>query len=65
LLPRHKHHPNKSCFANGNRGLSNKEPPPCFFIAKEYKEMIDSGEVKNQSELAKLKRIIRARVHKF
>jgi len=31
-------------------------------LAKEYKKMIDSGEVKNQSELAKLTGISRARV---
>ena len=31
-------------------------------MAKEYKEMIDSGEAKNQAELAKLKGISRARV---
>ena len=31
-------------------------------MAKEYKKIIDSGEVKNQSELAKLKGISRARV---
>ena len=33
-----------------------------IYLAKKYKEMIDSGEVKNQSELAKLKSISRARV---
>jgi len=33
-----------------------------IYIAKEYKKMIDSSEVKNQSELAKLKGISRARV---
>jgi len=31
-------------------------------LAKEYKKMIDSGEVKNQAELARLKGISRARV---
>ena len=33
-----------------------------IYIAKEYKGMIDSGKVKNQSELAKLIGITRARV---
>ena len=33
-----------------------------IFLAKEYKRMIDSGKVKNKSELAKLKGISRARV---
>ena len=33
-----------------------------IYLAKEYKKMIDSGETKNQSELAKLKGISRARV---
>jgi len=33
-----------------------------IYLAKEYKEMIDSGEAKNQAELAKLKGISRARV---
>jgi hypothetical protein len=31
-------------------------------LAKEYKEMIDSGEVRNQAELARIKGISRARV---
>jgi DNA invertase Pin-like site-specific DNA recombinase len=31
-------------------------------LAKEYKEMIDSGEAKTQSELARIKGISRARV---
>jgi hypothetical protein len=34
--------------------------PNC--LAKEYKEMINSGEVKNQAELARIKGISRARV---
>ncbi len=33
-----------------------------IYLAREYKQMIDSGEVKSQSELAKLKCISRARV---
>jgi ParB-like chromosome segregation protein Spo0J len=33
-----------------------------IYLAREYKEMIDSGKVKNQAELAKLKGISRARV---
>lgn len=33
-----------------------------IYLAKEYKEMIDSGEVKNQSELARKLGISRARV---
>ena len=33
-----------------------------IYLAKEYKKMIDTGEVKNQAELAKLKGISRARV---
>ena len=33
-----------------------------IYLAKEYKKMIDSGEVKNQAELARLKGISRARV---
>jgi hypothetical protein len=33
-----------------------------IFLAREYKKMIDSGEVKNQAELATLKGISRARV---
>ncbi len=32
------------------------------YLAKEYKQMIDSGEVKNQAELVRLKGISRARV---
>jgi len=31
-------------------------------LAKEYKKMLDSGEVKNQAELARIKGISRARV---
>ena len=31
-------------------------------LSKEYKKMIDSGEVKNQAELARIKGISRARV---
>ena len=33
-----------------------------IYLAREYKEMIDSGKVKNQAELAKLKGISRVRV---
>jgi ParB-like chromosome segregation protein Spo0J len=33
-----------------------------IYLAKEYKEMIDSGEAKNQAELARIKGISRARV---
>ena len=33
-----------------------------IYLAKEYKEIIDSGEAKNQAELARLKGISRARV---
>jgi len=33
-----------------------------IYLAKEYKEMIASGEVKNQAELARIKGISRARV---
>jgi len=33
-----------------------------IYLAKEYKEMIDSGDAKNQAELAKIKGISRARV---
>jgi DNA repair protein RadC len=33
-----------------------------IYLAKEYKKIIDSGEVKNQAELAKIKGISRARV---
>lgn len=33
-----------------------------IYLAREYKEMIESGEVKNQAELARLKGISRARV---
>jgi len=33
-----------------------------IYLAKEYKEMIESGEAKNQAELAKMKGISRARV---
>ncbi len=33
-----------------------------IYLAREYKQMIDFGEVKSQSELAKLKCISRARV---
>ena len=33
-----------------------------IYLAKEYKKMIEYGEVKNQAELAKLKGISRARV---
>jgi len=44
----------------------SNNPKPVYrnpiYLAKEYKEMINSGEVKNQSELAKLKGLSRARV---
>jgi hypothetical protein len=44
---------------------SNK-PKPIYrnpiYLAREYKEMIDSRQVKNQSDLARLKGISRARV---
>jgi len=33
-----------------------------IYLAKEYKKMIDTGEVKNQAELARIKGISRARV---
>jgi len=33
-----------------------------IYLAKDYRKIIDSGEVKNQSDLAKLKGISRARV---
>jgi hypothetical protein len=33
-----------------------------IYLAKEYKKMIDSGKVKDQAELAKIKGISRARV---
>jgi ParB-like chromosome segregation protein Spo0J len=33
-----------------------------IYLAKEYKEMIDSGKAKNQAELARIKSISRARV---
>jgi len=33
-----------------------------IYLAKEYKKMIDSGEVKNQIELARIKGMSRARV---
>jgi hypothetical protein len=33
-----------------------------IYLAKEYKEMIDSGEAKNQAEIARIKGISRARV---
>ena len=33
-----------------------------IYLAREYKNMVDSGEAKNQAELAKLKGISRARV---
>ena len=33
-----------------------------IYLAKEYKEMIDSGDVKNQAELARIKGISRVRV---
>jgi esterase/lipase len=33
-----------------------------IYLAKEYKKMIDRGEVKNQAELARIKSISRARV---
>ena len=33
-----------------------------IFLAREYKKMLDSGEVKNRAELARIKGISRARV---
>jgi len=33
-----------------------------IYLAKEYKKMIDSGEVKTQAELARIKGISRARI---
>ncbi|MCJ7656285.1 MAG: hypothetical protein MUO55_00705 [Candidatus Atribacteria bacterium] len=33
-----------------------------IYLAREYKKMIDTGEAKNQADLAKLKGISRARV---
>ena len=33
-----------------------------IYLAREYKQMIDSGKVKNQAELARIKGISRARV---
>ena len=33
-----------------------------IYLAKEYEKMIDSGEVKNQAELARIKGLSRARV---
>ena len=33
-----------------------------IYLAKEYKKMIDSGKVKNQAELARIKGISRARI---
>ncbi|MCJ7449363.1 MAG: hypothetical protein MUO72_16935, partial [Bacteroidales bacterium] len=33
-----------------------------IYLAKEYKQMIDNGDVKNQAQLARLKGISRARV---
>ena len=33
-----------------------------IYLAKDYKEIIDSGEVKNKAELARKKEIFRARV---
>ncbi|MBN2394972.1 MAG: hypothetical protein JXC36_00745 [Candidatus Atribacteria bacterium] len=33
-----------------------------IYLAREYKKMLDSGEVKNQAELARIKGISRARV---
>jgi esterase/lipase len=46
----------------------NKSPTPKktyrnpIYLAKEYKKMIDSREVKNQAELARIKSISRARI---
>ena len=46
----------------------NKSPTPkktyrnTIYLAKEYKKMINSGEAKNQAELARIKGISRARV---
>ena len=45
-----------------------KSPPPNktyrnpIYLAKEYKKIIESGEAKNQAELARIKGISRARV---
>ncbi|GAI85324.1 unnamed protein product [marine sediment metagenome] len=50
--------PQKSMKTNKNK-RTFRNP---IFLAKEYKRMIDSGKVKNKSELAKLKGISRARV---
>ena len=36
-----------------------------IYVAKEYMKMLDSGEAKNQAELAKIKSISRARVTQF
>jgi len=33
-----------------------------IYLAREYKEMIDNGQVKNRAELAKLKGVSRARI---
>ena len=42
--------------------LSKKTYRNPVYLAKEYKKMISSGEVKNQAELARIKGISRARV---
>jgi len=42
--------------------IPNKTYRNPIYLAKEYKEMIDKGEAKNQAELAKIKGVSRARV---
>jgi hypothetical protein len=42
--------------------ISKKTYRNPIYLAKEYKEMIGSGKAKNQSELARIKGISRARV---
>jgi len=46
-----------------NKSIKNK---PVYrnpiYLAKEYKKMIDSGQVKNQAELARIKGVLRARI---
>jgi len=45
-----------------NPSSVNKSYRNPIFLAREYKEMINNGRVKNQTELARIKRISRARV---
>ena len=49
-----------------NKSIKNK---PVYrnpiYLAKEYKQMIESGEVKNQAELARIKGISRVRVNQI